>query len=253
MQIEQDEQATDQALWRARDELGCLRFSQTPIPEKYKTKKETMIFKLDEHPVKIWFHEGLRKAEEVGAFDGGIEFKHRINGDQVQQILYLPERAHKQLIATAQGEDCPTVELAQKGRGNGKKWSMKRIEAQTDTPVTQPQTRAASQLDREVAAERAAAERAAAERAKPSPAAGPVAVAAPQQRPAAADNPRPEARVLAAAMMTAIDALRATADYAESRDMPFDFEINDVRTLGITLYIEHCKQRAAQGSERRSA
>ena len=72
----------------------------------------------------------------------------------------------------------------------------------------------------------------------------------PTQNEAPRPMPRPEAQMLAGALCTAFDAAQEATRYAKEKGGDLRFSTDDIRSLGISLYIEACKQRA---EDRRAA
>jgi len=184
------------------------------------------ILKFSTEPTPVVFREGIRGSEVDSQF-GAKEIRHFVNQYRdSKDTLFLPLQAQQQLETINPRSDETVLITKEKLRGKWE-WSMRIAEPETRTQTQAP---AASRpgptqtQPRQIEAREG-------ERTH--------ALNYPQQ-----PLPRPESNTIAGALMSAFDALREVAAYAQSKGETLNFNEGDIRALGISMYIEHCKQRA---------
>jgi len=212
------------------------------------------ILKFSEELTPVVFREGINGVEVESQF-GGTETRHFVNQYRdTKDTIFLPPQAQRQLetINPRQGETVLITKTKIKGKWE---WSLFIAEGQ------QAQTRA----QQAPAAARPAAQT---QRIAPPPAGEPQPHAlgytpmpqgtgwaeaqhtpAPAAQPARQDptkgghgSQRPEARLMASALISAFEAAKIT-----HTETGMSFDAGDIRALGISMYIEACKQRAESG------
>jgi len=189
------------------------------------------ILKFSEQPTPVVFREGIRGTEQESQY-GGKEIRHFVNQHRDQKdTIYLPLQAQRQL-ETINPRNDETVLIWKEKVGRTSEWRLCIAETQTRT-----QAPAASRPGLQPYAA-VMAEPISPERIQPEPGERTHAFY-PQQALA-----RPESNTLAGALMCAFDALQEVSAYARAKGVTLSFNEGDVRSLGISAYIEHCKQRA---------